>query len=435
MVTSGFMDTDVVVLGAGFAGVTAARNLQETGQRVLILEARDRTGGRTWYREMPGADVCVEYGGMFFSRQTQPHLAAEIERYHVAVSPPSEPEVIAWIRGDERQVGMAAIERIQAKLGESDLMTALRTTAEAFESRDRTALAGLDVTSAAWIDALGADPDAADYLRAFLAAMGGTTIERSSVLPLLWDMTELGYTPADAYVDMGELFTDGTKSLIDAIAEGLDVRFGAVAVRLDHDDDGVTVFFADGSSVRASAAVVALPLNVWSDVSFDPPLAAAKQRAASERHPGEVSKVLAVVRDAPSSYLGASWGSPINAGFVTKPAGDNHLFMGFSVQDRIDLADHDAVVAAVNVHLPDATVVATDGHDWVNDPYSKGSWLAVPPTWFSDGTFEALRAPEGRVVFAGSDIAAEGAGWIEGAIASGMAAAAEVLARADRSPS
>ena len=58
------------------------------------------------------------------------------------------------------------------------------------------------------------------------------------------------------------------------------------------------------------------------------------------------------------------------------------------------------------------------------DPYSKGTWLAVPPTWFSDGTFEALREPEGRVAFAGSDIAAEGAGWIEGAIASGAAAAA-----------
>ena len=51
--------------------------------------------------------------------------------------------------------------------------------------------------------------------------------------------------------------------------------------------------------------------------------------------------------------------------------------------------------------------------------------MAVPPTWFSDGTFEALREPEGRVVFAGSDIAAEGAGWIEGAIASGVAAASQ----------
>jgi monoamine oxidase len=97
--------------------------------------------------------------------------------------------------------------------------------------------------------------------------------------------------------------------------------------------------------------------------------------------------------------------------------------MGFSVQDPIDLADHDAVVRAVHAHLPDATVLATDGHDWVNDPFSKGTWLSVPPTWFRDGTFEALEVPEGRLAFAGSDIASEGAGWIEGAIASGSAAA------------
>ena len=420
------MDADVVVLGAGFAGVAAARNLQEAGTRVVTLEARDRIGGRTWYREMPGAGVSAEYGGMFFSRVTQPHLAAEIERYGIAVTPPVEPELVAWIRGDERHEGMAAIERIQSLLASSQLMTALETTAKAFAAGERAALDALDITSAAWVDALDADPEAADYLRAFLVAMGGSSIERTSVLPLLWDMVELDYTPADAYVDMGELFTDGTKSLIDAMAAGLDVRLGTVSdARCRRARTGVTVTTQDGSVIRAGAAIVALPLNVWADVVFDPPLASPKQRAATQRHPGAVSKVLAVVSDAPASYLGAGWGTPINAGFITKAAGVNQLFMGFSVQDRVDLSDHDAVAAAVNAHLPRATVVATDGHDWVGDPFSKGAWLAVPPTWFSDGTFEALREPEGRLAFAGSDIAAEGAGWIEGAISSGVAAAAD----------
>ena len=418
------MDADVVVLGAGFTGVTAARDLHEAGHHVVVLEARDRIGGRTWYREMPGAGVSVEYGGMFFSRATQPYLAAEIERYGIAVSPALDPEIVAWIRGDERHEGTAAIERIQGLLAASGLMDALGATAKAFASGDRTALGDLDITSAAWIDTLVADPEAADYLRAFLAAMGGARIERGSVLPLLWDMVELDYTPADAYVDMGELFTEGTKSLIDAIADGLDIRFGTVVTRVAHDAEGVTVTLADGSEFRAASAIVALPLNVWADVVFDPPLAEPKQRAAAQGHVGEVSKVLAVVANAPATYLGAAWGTPINAGFVTKAAGANRLFMGFSVQDRVDLFDHDAVTAAVHAHLPDVTVVATDGHDLVSDPFSKGTWLGVPPTWFSDGTFEALREPEGRVAFAGSDIAAEGAGWIEGAIASGAAAAA-----------
>jgi monoamine oxidase len=260
--------------------------------------------------------------------------------------------------------------------------------------------------------------------------MGGAPLDRISVLPLLWDMIELDYSSiVDVLLDVGELFTDGTKSLIEAMASGLDVRFGSIVRRVEHDADGVRVTLEGGDTVDASAAVVALPVNVWADVAFDPPLAAPKRRVATERHPGAVSKVLAIVRDAPDSFLGIGWDTPINAGFVTKPAPDGRLFMGFSVEDRVDLADHEALAAAVHAHLPDATVVTTGGHDWVRDPFSKGSWLATPPGWFGDGTFEALEAPEGRVAFAGSDIASEGAGWIEGAIGSGRAAAASLRER------
>jgi monoamine oxidase len=104
--------------------------------------------------------------------------------------------------------------------------------------------------------------------------------------------------------------------------------------------------------------------------------------------------------------------------------------MGFSAEPRVELADQAAVARAVHAHLPGVEVVTTAGHDWVTDPFSKGTWLSVPPAWFSDGTFDALREPEGRLLFAGSDIAAEGAGWIEGAVASGRdaaTAAAELL--------
>jgi monoamine oxidase len=418
------MDADVLVVGAGFAGVAAARDLRAADRSVTVLEARDRIGGRTWYREMPGAGVAVEYGGMFFSRATQPHLAAEIERYGVAVSPAIMPDEVAWIRGADRRAGRGAIEELRTSLLASGLPDAIAAAEKAFAAEDRSSLVAQDVLASTWVDGLDASDDAADFLRAFLVAMGGARLESVSVLPLLWDMVELGYSPTDVFVEIGELFTDGTKSLIDAMASGLDLRFGSVVRRVEHDDAGVRVTLADGSLMEAAAAVVALPLNLWADVTFDPSLAAAKQRAAAERHPGAVSKVLAVVRDAPERYVGFGWNTPINAGFVNKPAPDGQVFMGFSVQDPVDLADRDAAARAVNAHLPDATVLATDGHDWVNDPFSKGTWLSVPPTWFSDGTFEALEVPEGRLAFAGSDIASEGAGWIEGAIGSGLAAAA-----------
>jgi len=424
------MDADVVVIGAGFAGIAAARDLHEAGRSVVVLEARDRIGGRTWYRELPGAGISVEYGGMFFSRATQPNLAAEIHRYDVGVTPMDPPDVVAWIRGSERVEGRPAVERLLHELQRSPLAEALAIGEKAFASEDRSSLAPLDLPASAWISGLGADPEAADLLRAFMASMGGAPLDRISVLPLLWDMIELDYSSiVDVFLDVGELFTEGTKSLIDAMASGLDVRFGSIVRRVEHDDDRVHVTLEGGGGIDASAVVLALPVNVWADVAFDPPLAAPKQRVATERHPGAVSKVLAIVRGVPESFLGIGWGTPINAGFVTKPAPDGRLFMGFSVEERVDLADPDAMAAAVHAHLPEATVVATGGHDWVRDPFSKGTWLATPPGWFGDGTFEALEAPEGRLAFAGSDIASEGAGWIEGAIGSGRAAADRIAAQ------
>ena len=77
---------DAVVIGGGFAGLTAARDLGKAGRRVLVLEARDRLGGRTWYREFAGTAQKVEMGGTWFVERYQPHIAAEIERYGLGVA-------------------------------------------------------------------------------------------------------------------------------------------------------------------------------------------------------------------------------------------------------------------------------------------------------------------------------------------------------------
>src|SRR5262245_40100850 len=277
------MDADVVVIGAGFAGIAAARDLRGAGRSVVVVEARDRIGGRTWYRGLPGAGISVEHGGMFFSRATQPNLASEIQRYGVGVTPMTPPDVVAWVRGATRVAGREDVDRLLSQLQASRLTEALAMTEKAFASEDRTALAALDLTASAWIDGLGAEPEAADVLRAFMASMGGAGLERISILPLLWDMIELDYASVvDVFLDVGELFTDGTKSLIDAMASGVDVRFGSVVTRVEHDGAVARVTLRDGSAVEASAAVVALPVNVWADVAFDPPLAAPKARVASE---------------------------------------------------------------------------------------------------------------------------------------------------------
>ena len=88
---------DVVVIGGGFAGVTAARELRWRGYRVLILEGRDRLGGRTWTSEFAGQPV--EMGGTWV-HWFQPHVWAEITRYGLQIT--ESP------RADEQRVWIAA---------------------------------------------------------------------------------------------------------------------------------------------------------------------------------------------------------------------------------------------------------------------------------------------------------------------------------------
>lgn len=73
-------------------------------------------------------------------------------------------------------------------------------------------------------------------------------------------------------------------------------------------------------------------------------------------------------------------------------------------------------------------MLATRRHDWNADPWARGGWLDPPVGWATRGIVERLSAPHGRVLFAGSDVAAEHPGWIAGAIASGHAQARAALA-------
>jgi monoamine oxidase len=95
---------------------------------------------------------------------------------------------------------------------------------------------------------------------------------------------------------------------------------------------------------------------------------------------------------------------------------------------RLDPTDRGQVERAIRVFAPGAEVRACDGHDWTRDPYAKGTWAAYRPgqlgRWHAD-----VRTPEGRLFFAGSDIAEGWAGFMDGAIESGAAVALAVAQR------
>jgi phytoene dehydrogenase-like protein len=87
---------DVIVIGAGFAGLTAARDQRDAGRSVLVLEARDRIGGRTHYDYLQGLDQKVEFGGTWVVPAYQPNVAREVGRYNLEYTTSPTPENYAW---------------------------------------------------------------------------------------------------------------------------------------------------------------------------------------------------------------------------------------------------------------------------------------------------------------------------------------------------
>jgi monoamine oxidase len=268
----------------------------------------------------------------------------------------------------------------------------------------------------------------ASFLQAFAAAMGGGDPRHMSMLGLVLDAAQGGYRFDDVLGDVGVSFADGTSAMVEAIAAqaDADVRLRSPVVRVRSSADAVAVDIAAGGEARARAAIVALPLHVWVDVAFDPPLGEVKRRAAVTGHAGATTKVLAITDGAPAGLLGVGWPATLHAVIVGDEVPGGRLVTGFSGTRALRAGDHDAVERALRTYMPDARVLAADGHDWVTDTYSKSTWFAAKPGWFADPA-PARASIEGRVAFAGSDIAAEGAGWIEGAVRSGSAAAADVL--------
>lgn len=401
----------------------AARDLAECGFNVAVLEARDRVGGRAWFREFAEAGHGFEIGGAWFDPSRQQCIREEAERYGQPLMPKTAYRSIQWytgrtLRGDP---GVSEAERpgLEAALAEVRRAAHGLTTASTAEIRDH------DVPVSTWLERLAIGPETRDYLYAWTTAMGGAEPHMHPMLAILHALAQKD----DAYgvgVTRNVVLANGSTALADAIAA--DVRGNiqratpVTAIRQLH--NSVQVETTEGA-MSAPLCILAVPINTIASIALDPSLDLARQHAVAEGNVCQVQKVWMVATGAPDRMLSYGWDTPFHAVSAEGDAGVGQLVVGFALTGRIDPADLAAIEAALRVYAPNARVIAASSHDWSGDVWSRGAWMSEPPGWVTSGLLDLLATPHGRIVMAGADIALESPGWMTGAIHSGRAAAIE----------
>jgi monoamine oxidase len=417
---------DVIVVGGGFAGVTAAREAALRGRSVLLLEGRDRLGGRTWTADWDGTQI--EYGGAWVHWH-QPHTWSELTRAGLRVDLSGDPERAGWyVNGTRREATLAERDAIVRRGWDrfvEGVEDALPLPHDPLYAIDR--LVRFDrLTIAERLAELALSQEEHDVLAAELEALAHAPLDVAGADSVLRWHALSGYSLALTQFTGGRVtIAGGTAALISAIAAGarFERRLETPVAAVRRDGDHVEVSTRLGESLRARAVVVAVPLNVLGSIAFEPALSAAKQAAIALGQASRGIKLFLRARGPAISHNAIRRAHPF--GYldteVLEPDG-TQLLIGFG-RDHAACRTSDPawVQRELEAILPGYEVVAGGAHDWLGDEFARGTWAIHRPGWYEHHHAE-MRHPEGRVLLAGSDLANGWAGFIDGAIESGLEA-------------
>ncbi len=404
-------DVDVVIVGAGIAGLVAARCLGDAGFAVCVLEARDRLGGRI-HTDSSFAGAPVERGAEFIHGD-RVRIWHYLERFGLRADPSLGTRGLRFVDGS----------RLRSPLW-------LLTRPAAFR---------LSLAMMALVHRKGPDESLADFLRARRITDGlGRRLADYMVNSACASLEDLGVVDAVAGLtslqSRGGAFrpAGGHQAVVDSLARGLDVRCNAPASVVRWSDAGVEV--EAGQSVRARAAILTLPLGIQQAgvVCFEPALPEPKQRAAAALRMHSAVKILfrfghqvgdtrvhAIAADTEVPvFWRAPEPTPVWTGFVTGPRASTLASNPERAADRL-----------CSLCGPEArhALQAVEVVDWGRDPWSRGGYSAAPPGAFAARAILAERV--GSLVFAGEATATDGeAGTVSGAINTGERAGAEARA-------
>jgi monoamine oxidase len=445
-------EADVVVIGAGLAGLVAARDLVAAGRSVTVLEARDRVGGRLLNADLGDGKV-VEVGGQWVG-PTQHRALALASELGVATFPThAQGDNVVEIDGALRRY-RGAIPKINPAVlvdigqAQSRLDRMARSVSAEAPWRAPRAEAWDGQTMWTWIRRNTATRAGRALLQLAVEAVWAAHPADVSLLHVLFytraagSFDDLVGTEGGAQQDR---FVGGSQELALRLAARLGdlVSLEAPVRRIEQRDDAVTVF-GDRGAVSARAAIVAIPPTLCARIAYDPPMPALRDQLTQRMAQGSVIKCMAVYerpfwRDEGLSGQATSVEGPVKVIFDNSPPdGSPGVLLGFlegrqarELAQWTPEARRRAVVGCFErlfgpyAATPDAYVERV----WAQEEYTRGCYgcLMPPGGWVSLGP--ALREPVGRLHWAGAETATTWNGYMDGAVRSGESAARAALAQ------
>ena len=421
---------DAIVVGAGIAGASAVARLCDAGRSVVVLEARDRVGGRAYSRPFrdDAPDELLEFGGAWITPWHH-RIRGLVEKHGLTLRPRNPITRRVWYRdgelcddGPTAQRDRAAHERAVARVAMDAVLLKKRMTTD---EMDRPLI---DVTFADYLDRLDAPQATRDLFSAWWVVSGNGDHKWVSAAEFLSSCI-YGQGVADEMANVWvETVSPGMAVLVERMitSSGADLRLESPVCRVVDHGERVTVHYRSGT-ITSKAVVMALGVNQLSAVKFEPGLSPSKRITAKIGHGGKAVKVWAKVRGVDVGTFVTGSGSGVELAFAERLASDGTVMVvGFGIaQDGVDPGSSEWLRSEIRKLFSNAEVIAHDWHDWNSDPYARGAWVASPVGSGTDFSAETW-APEGRIAFASSDIAREMSGWFEAAVISGEDAAAAI---------